>query len=204
MQTNLIERNNIKIIGSGSETIVFAHGFGCDQNMWRFVAPAFEDRFRVVLFDYVGAGKSDIALYREKGDVVEQSSSEIWQSVCEATRSAVAQSGGVIVMNKPLFPEVTVNGHVISAADLAAEAQNHSAPKGKPGLAWRQAAQALVIRQLLLDEADRLSLKTSPQDLGGQRFETEEEALIRAVMEAGIVPAAMEVMDRPSRLAMRS
>lgn len=63
MQTNLIERNNIKIIGSGSQTIVFAHGFGCDQNMWRFVAPAFEDRFRVVLFDYVGAGKSDMGAY---------------------------------------------------------------------------------------------------------------------------------------------
>ncbi len=91
-------------------------------------------------------------------------------------------------MNKPLFPEVTVNGHVISAADIAAEAQNHSAPKGKPGLAWRQAAKALVIRQLLLEKADRLGLKTSPQDLGGQRFETEDEALIRAVMEAEINP----------------
>jgi sigma-B regulation protein RsbQ len=36
--------------------MMFAHGFGCDQNMWRHVAPQFEDRYRVVLFDYVGAG----------------------------------------------------------------------------------------------------------------------------------------------------
>lgn len=43
--------------------MVFAHGFGCDQNMWRFVEPAFRDRFRTVLFDHVGAGRSDLAAY---------------------------------------------------------------------------------------------------------------------------------------------
>ncbi len=47
--------------------MMFAHGFGCDQNMWRHVVPAFEDRFRVVLFDHVGAGGSDLKAYdREK------------------------------------------------------------------------------------------------------------------------------------------
>jgi sigma-B regulation protein RsbQ len=43
--------------------MVFAHGFGCDQNMWRFVAPAFADRYRIVLFDHVGAGGSDLSAY---------------------------------------------------------------------------------------------------------------------------------------------
>jgi sigma-B regulation protein RsbQ len=43
--------------------MVFAHGFGCDQNMWRYVSPAFEDRFQVVLFDHVGAGGSDLKAY---------------------------------------------------------------------------------------------------------------------------------------------
>jgi sigma-B regulation protein RsbQ len=43
--------------------MVFAHGFGCDQNMWRFVAPEFEDEFKVVLFDHVGAGASDASAY---------------------------------------------------------------------------------------------------------------------------------------------
>ena len=43
--------------------MLFAHGFGCDQNMWRFVAPAFEDEFRVILFDHVGSGGSDLAAY---------------------------------------------------------------------------------------------------------------------------------------------
>jgi sigma-B regulation protein RsbQ len=43
--------------------MVFAHGFGCDQHMWRFVAPAFEDKYRIVLFDHVGAGRSDLSAY---------------------------------------------------------------------------------------------------------------------------------------------
>ena len=43
--------------------MVFAHGFGCDQNMWRYVAPAFEDEYRIVLFDHVGAGGSDLSAY---------------------------------------------------------------------------------------------------------------------------------------------
>ena len=43
--------------------MLFAHGFGCDQNMWRFVIPAFEESHRVVLFDHVGAGKSDTSAY---------------------------------------------------------------------------------------------------------------------------------------------
>jgi sigma-B regulation protein RsbQ len=43
--------------------MMFAHGFGCDQAMWRLVAPAFEDQFRVVMFDHVGAGSSDLSAY---------------------------------------------------------------------------------------------------------------------------------------------
>jgi sigma-B regulation protein RsbQ len=43
--------------------MVFAHGFGCDQNMWRFVAPSFESTFRTILFDHVGAGGSDLSAY---------------------------------------------------------------------------------------------------------------------------------------------
>ena len=58
-----LERHNVKVSGQGQRAMMFAHGFGCDQNMWRFVAPAFEDRFRVVLFDHVGAGGSDLRAY---------------------------------------------------------------------------------------------------------------------------------------------
>jgi len=56
-------RNNVRVVGRGSQPMLFAHGFGCDQNMWRFVAPAFEDRWQTVLFDYVGSGKSDLSAF---------------------------------------------------------------------------------------------------------------------------------------------
>ncbi len=59
----VLQRHNVKVTGSGSRAMVFAHGFGCDQNMWRLVAPAFEKDFRVVLFDHVGAGGSDLSAY---------------------------------------------------------------------------------------------------------------------------------------------
>src|SRR6187549_547243 len=57
-------KNNVKLSGrEEGKAMVFAHGFGCDQNMWRFVAPAFEDEYRIVLFDHVGAGGSDLSAY---------------------------------------------------------------------------------------------------------------------------------------------
>jgi sigma-B regulation protein RsbQ len=63
MSPNVLRRNNVKVLGKGSQPMLFAHGFGCDQNMWRFVTPAFENDYRIVLFDYVGSGKSDLAAY---------------------------------------------------------------------------------------------------------------------------------------------
>jgi sigma-B regulation protein RsbQ len=63
MNSDIVTRNNVRISGRGTQTMLFAHGFGCDQNMWRFVAPQFEDHYRVILFDYVGAGHSDVGAY---------------------------------------------------------------------------------------------------------------------------------------------
>ena len=60
---DVVARNNVKITGSG-RPMVFAHGFGCNQDMWRFVAPHFADDHTVVLFDHVGAGDSDLSAYR--------------------------------------------------------------------------------------------------------------------------------------------
>jgi sigma-B regulation protein RsbQ len=58
-----LARNNVRIAGTGSTAMMFAHGFGCDLNMWRYVSPAFEDTFRTILFDHVGAGRSDLKAY---------------------------------------------------------------------------------------------------------------------------------------------
>ena len=61
--TDVVARNNVQVSGKGGQPMLFAHGFGCDQNMWRHVAPAFADDYRIVLFDYVGSGRSDLGAY---------------------------------------------------------------------------------------------------------------------------------------------
>jgi sigma-B regulation protein RsbQ len=63
MNKDIVVRNNVQVWGAGSQPLMFAHGFGCDQNMWRFITPAFESKYRIVAFDYVGAGKSDLGAY---------------------------------------------------------------------------------------------------------------------------------------------
>ena len=59
----ILHRNNVNISGKGTQFMIFAPGFGCSQAMWRKVASAFEEDYRVVLFDYVGTGNSDILAY---------------------------------------------------------------------------------------------------------------------------------------------
>jgi sigma-B regulation protein RsbQ len=59
----VVRRNNVRILGHGRQSMVFAHGFGCDQNMWRLVTPAFAEDYRIVLFDHVGAGHSDASQF---------------------------------------------------------------------------------------------------------------------------------------------
>lgn len=95
-------------------------------------------------------------------------------------------------MATALQPDVIVNGEVIPAAAVAAEAQNHPAPKGKPGLAWRAAARALAVRALLLQEARSLGLTPAPRAFGDGRRETDEEALIRAVLAERVTPEPVD------------
>ncbi len=63
MSTHALKRTNVTVKGSGPQPIISAHGYGCDQNMWRFISPAFEERYKVILFDHVGAGRSDLTAY---------------------------------------------------------------------------------------------------------------------------------------------
>ena len=63
---DVLSRNHVNVSGQGTQPMLFAHGFGCDQNMWRFIAPAFENDYRVILFDYVGSGRSDLSAYEER------------------------------------------------------------------------------------------------------------------------------------------
>jgi Predicted hydrolases or acyltransferases (alpha/beta hydrolase superfamily) len=84
MVNKILARNNVKVTGNGTQPLMFAHGFGCDQNMWRFVAPAFEDDYKVVLFDYVGSGKSDLSAYKlERYSKLEGYARDVLE-ICEA------------------------------------------------------------------------------------------------------------------------
>lgn len=84
MNQNTLKRNNVKVTGKGEKSLIFAPGFGCDQNMWRFVAPAFEEHFRVILFDYVGSGKSEYSAYNsEKYKTLDGYAQDVLD-ICEA------------------------------------------------------------------------------------------------------------------------
>lgn len=89
---------------------------------------------------------------------------------------------------KSLLPPITVNGVTISAERIAAEAQNHPAPKNKPGLAWKAAARALALRELMLQEARARGITPAPTELSPGQWETEDEAAIRQVLELAVQP----------------
>jgi sigma-B regulation protein RsbQ len=63
MPATALRRNNVRVRGTDGQVMIFAHGYGCDQNMWRFITPALESDYRLVLFDHVGAGHSDLSAY---------------------------------------------------------------------------------------------------------------------------------------------
>ncbi len=105
-----------------------------------------------------------------------------------------------------LFPDLVVNGETVPSARVAAETQNHDGPKGKPGIAWRKAANAIAIRTLLLQEATKRGLQADAQEVGPGRFETDEEALVRGLLDEAVeaeVPTEAAVLTEwqkdPSR-----
>lgn len=63
MATTIMQRNNVNILGDGSQSLIFAHGFGSDQNAWRHQVKVFAPDYRILLFDHVGAGQSDVSAY---------------------------------------------------------------------------------------------------------------------------------------------
>lgn len=103
---------------------------------------------------------------------------------------------------RALFPDLVVNGETVPHAVVAAEVQNHAAPEGKPGIAWRKAANAVAMRTLLLQEARRRGLTPEPAELAPGRFETDDEALIRQLLDVAIAtepPTAEAVRDEWAR-----
>lgn len=116
----VLRRHNVKVSGSGERTMMFAHGFGCDQTMWEAVAGNFEQDFRVVLFDYVGHGQSDLAAYSAErysnlanfaDDVVEIGQSLDLQNAVFVGHSVSAMIGALATLKAPcMFSELVMVG----------------------------------------------------------------------------------------------
>ena len=104
-----VRLHNVHVRGSGTTPMVLAHGFGCDQQMWRFVAPAFEATHELVLFDHLGCGGSDLGAYDEKR---------------HATLDGYAQDVGALLEALDLHDVVFV-GHSVSAIIGVLAANRH-------------------------------------------------------------------------------
>jgi peptidyl-prolyl cis-trans isomerase C len=107
-----------------------------------------------------------------------------------ALRTVISVNGRVMAGGETtprnIETDVSVNGETVERQVIAREIQNHHAPKGKPGTAWQKAANAVAIRTLLLQEARRRQMTAEAAEVAPGRFETEEEALIRSLVETAI------------------
>lgn len=91
---SITQRNNVHISGNGRRTMMLAHGFGCDQSMWRYLAPSFHGEYRTVLFDHVGSGASDLAAYDvDKYDSLEGYANDLIEIIREVAEGPVVFVG---------------------------------------------------------------------------------------------------------------
>jgi sigma-B regulation protein RsbQ len=91
---NIRERNNVHVDGSGTAAVVFAHGFGCDQTMWRYLAPRFGKRYQTILFDLVGSGNSDLSAYDyDKYSTLHGYATDLLELIDEVTTEPVIYIG---------------------------------------------------------------------------------------------------------------
>lgn len=117
---DVTKRNNVSITGKGNQAMLFAHGYGCDQNMWRFVAPEFEKDYKVVLFDLVGNGQSDLTLYTPEKykslhgyaeDILEICEAHELKDVIYVGHSVSAMIGVLAAIERPdLFSKLVLVG----------------------------------------------------------------------------------------------
>lgn len=117
---NAIKRNNVIVSGKGTKAIIFAHGYGCDQTMWRFLTPFFDENYKVVTFDHVGNGKSDISSYNKNKyrtlngyatDIIEIMDSLGIDGAIFVGHSVSASIGVLVANQRPdLFSELVLIG----------------------------------------------------------------------------------------------
>lgn len=107
--SSVLLRNNVHVSGNGDRVMMFSHGFGCDQSMWHDVAGQFESDFRVVLFDHVGAGRSDLAAYESAK-----------YSTLDGYASDVVEIGRALDLHDAIFVGHSVSAMIGALASIAA------------------------------------------------------------------------------------
>ncbi|WP_417766613.1 peptidylprolyl isomerase [Stappia sp.] len=116
--------------------------------------------------------------------------------MANARRTVIAVKGVTVEGEEhaaePFMREIVVNGERLPVATIGTEAQNHPVSGGSPRAAWQRAAEALAIRTLLLQEAARRDIVTEQREVGPGRYETDEEARIRALLDLAVEAALPE------------
>jgi sigma-B regulation protein RsbQ len=120
MLEKLIKKNNVTILGTGNKIMFFVHGYGCDQNMWRFITPHFKNTYKIVLIDLVGTGKSDESAYDyDKYNSLEGHADDIinicdalnLEDVCMVAHSVSAMIATLAAVKRPtLFKKLIMIG----------------------------------------------------------------------------------------------
>lgn len=172
---NVLRRNNVVVSGRGPSSMVFGHGFGCDQRMWRFVAPAFEHDFRIVLFDHVGCGRSEVEAYDERrhatlhgyaDDLIEITEAAQAQGAVYVGHSVSATIGMLAAIRRPdLFSQLIL---------LGPSPYCLSDPPDYPGSLQRADVESLLqmMETNMLGWTDFLApVAIGPQDPGGMTEE---------------------------------
>ena len=116
----ILKSNNVNVGGKGSRAMMFAHGFGCDQHMWSPVARNFEEEFRVVMFDHMGSGRSDLTAYDSRkyssldgyaDDIVEIGKALALQDAVFVGHSVSAMIGALATLKAPgMFSDLIMVG----------------------------------------------------------------------------------------------
>ena len=66
MASDVLARHNVKVLGKGTQPLLFSHGLACDQKVWHLILPAFENDYQIIVFDFIGSGQSDLKSYNKE------------------------------------------------------------------------------------------------------------------------------------------
>jgi sigma-B regulation protein RsbQ len=184
LHMSVLKRNNVVVGGNGDTAMMFAHGFGCDQNMWRYIYPAFQNNHKTVLFDHVGAGNSDLSAYSfQKYDKLEGYAEDIVEianelNIREGIFVGHSVSGIMGIMAAAMAPDIFKTLILVSPSSSYINQDNYTGGFSKAEidellesmnnnhLGWSMAMAPVIMgnpdRKELQDELANSFCKTDP------------------------------------------